>query len=281
MDGIFLVNKPAGVTSRDVVNKLSKQLGVKKIGHVGTLDPFATGLLVVVVGKGTKIAPFLEKVDKHYIATLKLGIKTDTLDLEGKVIDEKPVPELNKEIVDSALKSFVGKLEQVPPMFSAIKCNGVPLYKLARSNIEVERKVRTIEIYKTRLLNLKNDEIRFSVKCSKGTYIRTFGEQIAEKLGTVGHLIKLKRTKVGQFDLKDACEPNKIIRERLINCVDALSHMDTIEVDNKIAIDIKNGKTIELTNHAQQVLFVDENRNALAVYEKINENIYKCVRGLF
>ena len=281
MDGIFLVDKPAGVTSRDVVNKLSKQLGEKKIGHVGTLDPFATGLLVIVVGKGTKIAPFIEKVDKQYIATLKLGIKTNTLDLEGKIIDTQPVPELNKEMVNNTLKSFVGKLDQVPPMFSAIKCNGVPLYKLARSNIEVERKVRTIEIYKTRLIKLSGDEIRFSVNCSKGTYIRTFGEQIAEKLGTVGHLVQLKRTKVGQFELKNAHAPNKICESHLINCTEALSHMDIVEVNNEIAMDIKNGKTIELLNHDQQVLFVDENRNSLAVYEKINDNIYKCVRGLF
>lgn len=281
MDGILLVNKPAGVTSRDVVNKLSKKLGVKKIGHVGTLDPFATGLLVVVVGKGTKIAPFLEKVDKSYIATLKLGVKTDTLDLEGKVIETHDVPELNKEIVTNVLKSFVGKLEQVPPMFSAIKCNGVPLYKLARNNIEVERKIRTIEIYKTRLISIKGDEIRFSVSCSKGTYVRTFGEQIAEKLGTVGHLIQLKRTKVGNFDLKDAYNPNNIMKSHLIGCVDALSHMEIVSVDAKTANDIKNGKTIELGNHEQQVLFVDESKNALAVYEKINDNIYKCVRGLF
>ncbi|MCH5180226.1 MAG: tRNA pseudouridine(55) synthase TruB [Erysipelotrichales bacterium] len=281
MDGILLVNKPAGVTSRDVVNKLSKKLGVKKIGHVGTLDPFATGLLVVVVGKATKIAPFLEKVDKNYIATLKLGVKTDTLDLDGKVIETHDVPELDKETITTVLKSFVGKLEQVPPMFSAIKCNGVPLYKLARNNIEVERKIRTIEIYKVRLISFKGDEIRFSVSCSKGTYIRTFGEQIAEKLGTVGHLIQLKRTKVGNFDLKDAHNPNNIMVSHLIGCVDALSHMDIVSVDEKTANDIKNGKTIELKNHEQQVLFVDEYNNALAVYEKINDNIYKCVRGLF
>ncbi|MCH5171949.1 MAG: tRNA pseudouridine(55) synthase TruB [Erysipelotrichales bacterium] len=281
MDGVFLVDKPAGVTSRDVVNKLSKQLGIKKIGHVGTLDPFATGLLVVVAGKGTKISPFLEKVDKQYIATLKLGIKTDTLDLEGKIIETKEVPELDKETITNVLKSFVGKLDQVPPMFSAIKCNGVPLYKLARSNIEVERKVRTIEIYKVRLISFKGDEIRFSVCCSKGTYIRTFGEQIAEKLGTVGHLIKLKRTKVGNFNLKDAHAPNKIAACHLIECTEALSHMDIVVVDDKLTADIKNGKTIELSNHDQQVLFVDETNNVLAVYEKINDNIYKCVRGLF
>ncbi len=281
MDGVYLINKPAGVTSRDVVNELSRRLGTKKIGHVGTLDPFATGLLIVVVGKATKIAPFLETLDKYYIATLKLGVKTDTLDLTGKIITTKSVPELTKENIRNVLKSFVGKLEQIPPMYSAIKYNGVPLYKIARTNKEIPRKTRTIDIHKVRLISINNDEIRFSVLCSKGTYIRTLGEQFAEKLGTVGHLVALKRTKIGNFNLKQASRPSKILRAQVIDCTSALSHMDKVVVNEKMALDIKNGKTLELINHKQQVLFVDEKNQVLAVYEKINERIYKCVRGLF
>lgn len=183
MDGLFLINKPAGVTSRDVCNCLMRKFRFKKVGHVGTLDPFATGLLVVVMGKATKVVPFLEKEDKHYIATLKLGEKTDTLDLDGKIIEKKEVPELNKKEVSKVLHSFVGKLNQLPPMYSAVKYKGVPLYKLARSNIEIDRKIRTIEIIKVRLISIKDNLIKFSLDCSKGTYVRTFGEQFAEKLG--------------------------------------------------------------------------------------------------
>lgn len=281
MDGVFLLNKPEGLTSRDVVNKLIKKFNFKKMGHVGTLDPFATGLLVVVCGKGTKIAPFLEKADKHYIATLKLGIKTNTLDYEGNVIEEKKVPRLTKAKVSKVLHSFIGKLEQVPPMFSAIKCNGVPLYKIARSNIEVERKIRTVEIYNMRLISFEKNIIRFSVDCSKGTYIRTLGEQIAEELGTVGHLIALKRTRIGNFDLKNASSIKNIQQEDLIDVVTSLSHMDQVVVEDEIASDIKSGKTIQLEGHEQEVLFVDKNHHALAVYSKINDCIYKCVRGLF
>lgn len=282
MDGIFLISKPAGVTSRDVVNKMIKKFHFKKMGHVGTLDPFATGLLVVVAGKATKAAPFLEKSDKHYIATLKLGIKTDTLDLDGKVIDEKPVPKLNKKMVSKVLHSFVGKLEQLPPMYSAVKCNGIPLYKLARSNIEIDRKLRTIEIYNVRLLKVEGDLIRFSVDCSKGTYIRTFGEQIAEKLNTVGHLVSLKRTRVGKFDLKSAHTVKTVRLDYKINCVDALSYMDTVQVDDVTKKNIMDGKTIVLDEgHDDLVLFIDKEKNVLSIYEKINDATYKCVRGLF
>jgi len=281
MDGIFLVNKPKNLTSRDVCNKLIKKFHFKKIGHVGTLDPFATGLLVVVAGKATKTATFLEQTNKHYIASLKLGEKTDTLDLTGKVLEKRPVPELSKEQIKKVLHSFVGSLNQVPPMYSAIKCQGVPLYKLARSNVEISRKMRTIFIYNVRFIKYENNIIRFSLECSKGTYVRTFGEQIAEKLNTVGHLIELKRTKVGPLNLKDAKSIRTIKMEHMRSIYDSLKYMDTIEVDDNVAQDIKNGKPITLTGHDKQVFLVDSAHSPLAIYAQTEENIYRCVRGLF
>lgn len=282
MDGIFLINKPAGVTSRDVCNRIMKKFHFKKVGHVGTLDPFATGLLVVVMGKATKVVPFLEKEDKHYIATLKLGEKTDTLDLDGKVIERKEVPPLTKKQISKVLHSFVGKLNQLPPMYSAVKYKGVPLYKLARSNIEIDRKLRTIEILKVRLISFKDDLITFSLDCSKGTYVRTFGEQFAEKLGTVGHLVALKRTRVGHFILKNAKTVRSVKENNLINAYDALKFMDIVVVDEKGTKDVKDGKTMILNNHEDEVLFIDSNKNVLAVYQKNSEtNEYKSLRGLF
>lgn len=281
MDGIFLVNKPKNLTSRDVCNKLIKKFHFKKIGHVGTLDPFATGLLVVVAGKATKTATFLEQTNKHYIASLKLGEKTDTLDLTGKVLEKKPVPELSKEQIKKVLHSFVGSLNQVPPMYSAIKCQGVPLYKLARSNVEISRKMRTIFIYNVRFIKYENNIIRFSLECSKGTYVRTFGEQLAEKLNTVGHLIELKRTKVGPLNLKDAKSLRTIMPTDMRSIYDSLKYMDTIEVDDNVAQDIKNGKPITLTGHDKQVFLVDLTHSPLAIYAQTEGDTYRCVRGLF
>ena len=276
MNGLFLINKPAGVTSRDVCNSLMRKFRFKKVGHVGTLDPFATGLLVIVMGKATKVVPFLEKEDKHYIATLKLGEKTDTLDLDGKIIERKEVPELNKKEVSKILHSFVGKLNQLPPMYSAVK------YKGARSNIEIDRKIRTIEIIKVRLISIKDNMIKFSLDCSKGTYVRTFGEQFAEKLGTVGHLISLKRTRVGSFSLKQAKTVRSVKKENIINSYEALKSMDTITVDEKTAKEIKDGRIMELIDHNKLVLFIDEKCNPLAVYQQVEDtNIYKSLRGLF
>lgn len=281
MDGIFLVNKPRGVTSRDICNKFMHKFHYKKVGHVGTLDPFATGLLIIVAGKSTKAAQFIEKKDKYYIATLRLGEKTDTLDSDGKIIQKMPIPELDKKKVSKILHTFVGKLDQMPPMYSAIKYQGTPLYKLARSNINIERKMRTIEIFSVRLNKVKDNEIHFSVKCSKGTYIRTLGEQLAEKLGTVGHLVSLKRTKVGNFDLKNAKSLKNIQEKDALNVREALTNIEQIKVDNVTAKNVKDGKTLSLEKHNNLVLIIDENDNPLAIYSRAFDSTYKCVRGLF
>lgn len=207
LDGIIVINKPKNCTSHDVVSKVKKILG-QKVGHTGTLDPNATGVLPLLIGKGTKLSCYLIQHDKEYIATMQLGVKTDTADGEGNIIEEKAVEEesLSKENIEKVLTTFVGKQKQIPPMYSAIKINGKKLYEYARKNENVEVVPREIEIYEIELLNVLEEKLQivFRVKCSKGTYIRRLCEDIAEKLGTVGYMKKLQRTIVGDFCIEDS-----------------------------------------------------------------------------
>jgi len=182
MEGILIVNKPKGVTSHQIVSKLRKILNIKQIGHIGTLDPNATGVLPILIGKATKTSKYLIEHDKEYIATLKLGRQTDTGDIEGKVIKEGPVPTLNKDELENVLKSFLGEQNQIPPIYSSVKINGKKAYEYARNGQEIELQPRKIEIYSIELLNFEKDEITFKVACSKGTYIRTLCEDISKKI---------------------------------------------------------------------------------------------------
>ena len=201
---IYNIYKPTGWTSFDVVNKIRGITKEKKVGHGGTLDPFAEGLLIIATGKDTKQLANISGTSKSYRAVLKLGKTTDTLDTEGQIIDTKPVPELNEKIIINVLNKFVGEYEQIPPMFSAKRVNGVRLYKLARENKTVERKPILVNINNISLNSLNGDSVDFSVTCSKGTYIRVLGQDIANKLGTVGYLIRLIREKVGKFQINDS-----------------------------------------------------------------------------
>ena len=207
MDGIIIINKPKNCTSHDIVRKAKKAFN-EKVGHTGTLDPNATGVLPLLVGKGTQIAKYIINHDKIYEATLKLGEKTDTADVEGVVIETKYIPKesLQIEIVNKVLQSFIGKQEQIPPIYSAIKVNGKKLYDYARKGEKVEIQPRQIEIYNMELIKIdvQNKTVEFRVHCSKGTYIRTLCENIAEKLGTVGYMKELNRTKVGEFSIDDS-----------------------------------------------------------------------------
>lgn len=205
MDGIIVINKEKEYTSHDVVAKLKKKLNISKVGHTGTLDPNATGVLPILIGKGTKFSKYLINHDKIYEVELELGKKTDTADIEGKVIEEKNVDEKYiKENLLQVLESFVGKQEQIPPMYSAIKKNGKKLYEYARAGEKVEIEPRKIEIYKIDLNKYDKNIISFVVSCSKGTYIRSLCEDIAGKLNTVGYMKNLKRLQVGKFNIKDA-----------------------------------------------------------------------------
>ncbi len=218
MDGIIIINKEKGCTSHDIVYK-AKKIFNKKVGHTGTLDPNATGVLPLLVGKGTEISKYLINHDKTYEAILQLGEKKDTADSEGQTIEEKKItPEmLEEQNVKNVLKSFEGKQEQVPPMYSAIKVNGKKLYEYARKGEKIEIKPRKIEIYKIDLIkiDIENKTIEFKVECSKGTYIRTLCENIAEKLETVGYMKELKRTKVGEFEIEDAIKIQELENEEI------------------------------------------------------------------
>lgn len=208
MQGVIIINKPEGFTSQDTVSKVKKILNIKKAGHTGTLDPIATGVLPVLIGNYTKLSKYLIEHDKTYIAKLKLGIKTDTGDKEGNILEEKEVNLENLENAENILKTFLGKQKQVPPLYSAIKVNGKKLYEYARAGEKIEIEPRNIEIYAIQLINIdkKNLEIEFEVSCSKGTYIRVLCEDIAQKFGTVGYMISLKRTLVDRFKIDDAID---------------------------------------------------------------------------
>ena len=201
---IINIDKPAGWTSFDIVKKVKLITGHKKVGHGGTLDPFASGVLILGTQNDTKSLSEIAKSNKSYRAELLLGTKTNTLDPEGEIIDEKPIPKLNEHKVLKILRTFKGRQKQMPPMFSAKKYKGTRLYKLARKNIEVERPKINIEISDISLVNFSKHKIIFDVCCSKGTYIRVLGSDIAEKLGTVGYLINLKRTRVGNYFIEDS-----------------------------------------------------------------------------
>ena len=210
MDGILVVDKPEGITSLDVARELKCRFRVKKAGHVGTLDPFATGVLPVVINEGTKLVPFLGEGPKEYEVTLKLGEETTTDDWTGKVVMSCAWEGVQPEEIEEAVQAFSGKIRQTPPMFSAVKIDGRPLYRLARKGIEVERKEREIEIYRVQMDGIDLPFVRFKVSCSKGTYIRALGRDIGRKIGCGAHLVRLKRTRSGPFTLGDAISWERI-----------------------------------------------------------------------
>lgn len=204
MNGILIVDKPQGWTSHDVVHFIRKRFGIKKAGHAGTLDPMATGILVVLLGKYTKLSAEFMDGCKEYRAVLTLGKATDTQDATGKVLRQQQVPELKQADVEDTLKRFTGEIEQVPPMVSALKVNGQKLYKLARQGKEIQRSPRKVIINRLQLESFKPPDIALSVTCRKGTYIRTLCEDISNALGCPGHMSYLRRTRSGRFSVDDA-----------------------------------------------------------------------------
>lgn len=252
MDGIIVINKEKEYTSHDVVAKLKKKLNISKVGHTGTLDPNATGVLPILIGKGTKFSKYLINHDKIYEVELELGKKTDTADIEGKVIEEKNIDEKYiKENLLQVLESFVGKQEQIPPMYSAIKKDGKKLYEYARAGEKVEIEPRKIEIYKIDLNKYDKNIISFVVSCSKGTYIRSLCEDIAEKLNTLGYMKNLKRLQVGKFNIKDAVYIDDIdlknVNDYLITLEEILRGIPCINLDEKKLKLFLNG--VQLTDN--------------------------------
>ena len=257
MDGIILINKEKDYTSNDVV-QIVKHTLKEKTGHIGTLDPNATGVLPILVGKGTKISKYLINHDKVYEAVLQLGVKTETADGEGKIIEERDVEQeiLQQENVEKILKTFLGKSKQIPPMYSAIKINGRKLYDYARNEQNIDIKPRSIEIYEINLIriNLCENQIIFSVKCSKGTYIRTLCENIAEKLNTIGYMKELKRIQVGDFNIKDGIkitelkknkDNNAYLNEHIISIEKVVNIFKRVQIDENEIKRFLNGMKVE------------------------------------
>jgi tRNA pseudouridine55 synthase len=204
-EGILLVDKPKGITSHDIVDRLRRKLKMKKIGHAGTLDPLATGLMIMLIGKATKVSQFLISLDKSYDGEFLLGVETDSQDADGEVVSEKPILEdVDQVRVEDEMKTFWGDQYQTPPMFSAKKIDGVPLYKMARKGKTVEREPRFIRINELSLTKWNSPKGEFSMACSKGTYVRTVLHDLGQKLGCGAHLTALRRTKIDQFDIQNA-----------------------------------------------------------------------------
>lgn len=281
MDGVLLVNKPKGLGSSSLVYKLRRILGTKDIGHCGTLDPLAEGLMIIVIGKALKISRFLLENRKEYIATLKLGILTPTLDLESEVIERKEVPNYSEEEIKKVLESFLGKSLQTPPLYSALSVNGKKLYEYARNNQKVEVKSREIEIHNITLLEFKEDEIKFKVDCSKGTYIRSLCLDIAKKLGNIGCMISLNRTKSGEHLIENSYALEDIEKGNfdLISIENALKSSFNIQIASEDELkEIRYGHYINKITKGK-TLYLDKDRNPLGMYEYDDEKrITKCIR---
>jgi len=274
--GVLLVDKPAGLTSAEVVRRLKAKVG-GKVGHLGTLDPFATGLLPMCLGEATKIAQFLNASDKEYEGTIALGVATDTGDLTGELRHERPVPGLTDADLDGVVAAFSGPLMQTPPMYSAIKRAGVPLYKLARQGIEIEREPRPISIHDLSLTRCDHSHLGFRVSCSKGTYIRVLAEDIGTALGTVAHLKSLRRTGFGDFRLEQgAVDPLRWDPDTggmPLSIRDALGDMPIVSLPRRAVDAVRRGQPWVLREFGPRqagpgrALFVGETGAAVAVVE--------------
>ena len=281
MHGILVVNKPLGYTSRDVVNIVGKALGTKKIGHTGTLDPNASGVLVLCVGNALKMCELMDNYDKEYIAEIILGIETDTLDMDknASIIMEKKVDVDKKDIID-VVNSFVGKYMQQVPMYSAVKVNGKKLYEYARNGMAVELPSKEVTIKEIEILDdiiYKNDKIYFKIKClvSKGTYVRALIRDIGSKLGVPAVMNTLVRTKVGDFDINNSYSLEDISNGNfhLIDVLSAFPNIPRVIVNNDIAFKIRNGVNIDNLFDDNIAFIIDNNNNLLALYKNIDN---KC-----
>ena len=276
MNGILLVNKPKDYTSRDVVNKLTKIFNTKKIGHTGTLDPIAEGVLVITIGKCTKLCDLLTSSYKEYIATIKLGIKTDTLDITGNILEQKDF-KITEDQVKEVLNSFKGKSIQEVPIYSAIKVNGKKLYEYAREGKSIELPKREIDIKSIELLEYKNDEITFKTTVSKGTYIRSLINDICIKLNTVGTMSNLVRTKQGKFNIEDSYTLEQIENNnyKIISKETALQDLETININEELLKPVNNGAIINKI-FKSDIACLKYNNEIIAIYKTYDKDNTKA-----
>lgn len=295
------IYKEKGYTSHDVVARLRRIVGQKKIGHTGTLDPEAEGVLPVCLGKATKLCDLLTDKDKTYEAVLLLGISTDTQDTTGKILEEKNTADLRKEAVREVVLSFEGEYDQIPPMFSALKVGGKKLYELARDGKEVERKPRHVQIYRIRILQIDLPRVRMEVTCSKGTYIRTLCHDIGEKLGCGGCMESLLRTRVERFGVAESLRISEVeqlmdegtLQEHMIKVDEMFPDYQKVYLTPEASAAVRNGNSFRLGDviwiselsgfqNAERVRVYDEERNFIAVYEFEKENqLFKIVKMFF
>lgn len=276
MDGIFLIDKDKGCTSRDVVNEIIKKVETKKVGHTGTLDPLATGVLVVCVGKATKLVDMLTSEEKEYIAEITLGIETDSLDITGNILKEEQV-NITKEEIIKVLNNFKGEYDQEVPAYSAIKINGKKLYEYAREGIDIDLPKRNVNIKEIELVSdirYENNRIIFSIKClvSKGTYIRSLVRDIAHKLNTIGVMSELRRTKLGKFSINDCKLIDELKINNMLNVSEVLTDYTNIKVHESLKKDILNGKIIDNIYGSEKIVFLDEENKVLAIYKKYEKD---------
>ncbi len=287
MKGIVIMDKPLSVTSFKALGIIKKAFGTKRVGHTGTLDPDATGVLPILVGNATRAAELIVSTDKEYVTKIKLGVKTDTLDLSGTILEEREV-HVTEEDIKSTVASFVGDIEQIPPMYSAISVNGQRLHTLARQGIEVERAPRKITVHEIEILDISLPYITLRVSCSKGTYIRTLAEDIGNALGTLGAVATLRRTKTGVFSLSDAHTPEEIT-ENPAGCILPLDtcfmEYERVDLDERKSGMVKNGVPIYFNKHKGQTLRVYDNTGDFIALSRVEEidgtYCLKMIKGFY
>jgi tRNA pseudouridine55 synthase len=290
LNGILLIDKPEGLSSAAVVRLVKKAFALEKIGHLGTLDPFASGLLPLCLGTGTKIAQFLIAERKAYTGTIRLGIETDTLDVTGAVTRITPVPSYGEDTLRDLEQRFLGDYQQTPPMYSALKRNGVPLYKLARRGVVVEREPRTVHIEQFSLAPLAHDTLQFSVTCSKGTYVRVLAADLGAALGCGAHLAALCRTQFGEFSITAALPLQKVLekcelRASLLSPAQAMRQYPAVRISSELAARLRRGQQEALrslpkaTDEQKIASLLDPNAELVAVVENRNGQ-WRLVRVL-
>ena len=276
MDGFLLIDKPIGLSSHDVVYQVKKKLHLNKVGHTGTLDPFASGLLILCVGKATKLADLFSSLDKKYEGTIIFNKHYDSYDVTGKIVSEKEM-ELSEQTIKKVAQSMIGTYEQYPPMFSAIQINGQRLYDLARKGIEIDRPARTVHVYQFNLGKLNHEEIDFQTHVSKGTYIRSLAVDLAIKLDTYAALKTLRRTTIGNYEVKNAKSINDISIDDLITVNTYFKDYKTLALDDYMIRLVKNGIYLDerqiITD--QPFIVVDKDEHMVAYYIVVEENKYK------
>lgn len=278
MDGILLVNKPIGITSRDVVNIVSKKLKTKKIGHTGTLDPMAEGVLVLCIGKATKLVELLTNHDKIYEVEAILGIKTDTLDITGNILEDKST-HFSYDDIKNTFDNFPKEYLQQVPIYSAVKINGKKLYEYARNNEQVELPSRMVNIYELNLLETLNDThttIKFKTHVSKGTYIRSLVNDISVNLNTNGIMSKLKRIKQGKYKIEECYTLDDIENDnyKILTIEEVLSNYNSIEVNDELYNKIKNGSILENIYNEDLIIFTKDNK-IISIYKPYKDNLIK------